>query len=130
MTRFQSRALAAITATTLGVASVGVQAGADAPFTSTICEARSVSVAYSRVDLADEQAVTRLYERLHRASRTVCGKPDLRDLRQRADWQRCRTEALDNAVAQIGDERLTARHRGEPSLVAEADSARVARAGS
>jgi UrcA family protein len=73
-------------------------------------ESRSVAVNYADLDLRDEQDVATLYARLDRAARATCGVADARNLAQMADWRRCRSEALDGAVSEVANERLSALH--------------------
>lgn len=121
MKSFRFRVPLAATVLALAATIAGAQTAA-AEQAGSIRETRSLRIGFSDLDLREPRAVAVLYERLQRAARAVCGRPDIRDLARRDDWQRCRTDALDAAVAQVGDARLAALHRGEPlseSLVAE-----------
>ena len=73
-------------------------------------EQRSVAVSYADRDMATEQGVSALYARLDTAARRVCGRVEGRDLARRADWRNCRAAALDAAVADVNDVRLTRLH--------------------
>ena len=74
-------------------------------------------VQYTRGDLTSEQGASVLYARLDTAARAVCGTKS-RVLTELAQWQRCHDEALDRAVAEVNDTRLSALHKGAPRLVA------------
>jgi UrcA family protein len=88
------------------VAGAGAQAGE-----SSAVETRSMPVEYTRAELTTEEGTTALYARLGAASRSVCGAKSA-VLAELAQWQRCRAEALDRAVAEVNDARLSALHSG------------------
>ncbi|HTV50280.1 MAG TPA: UrcA family protein [Steroidobacteraceae bacterium] len=68
-------------------------------------QAPSVTLHYSRQDLATEAGTQRLYERLVRAARDVC--PDAPGDGSLARAEACRHHALVQALRQIHDVRLT-----------------------
>jgi UrcA family protein len=111
----------------LVLASITLATAAQAGTTATRVGAaygdtQSTTVRYKDTDLRDAQGVQRLYARLDAAARTVCGTAQARVLTQMADWQRCRNAALDGAVAEINDARLSQLHSGKANprkLVAE-----------
>lgn len=74
-------------------------------------ETRSVTVSYADLDLTKEAGVKSLYQRLRTAARQVCGNKDSRYLEDVKDWQRCHDSALETAVNNVGNVRLTAVHQ-------------------
>jgi len=72
---------------------------------------RSVVVAYGDLDLSAPAGAQTLYVRLRSAARTVCAPRDTRVAELRRDWSQCVDDALDNAVAATGIERVVAIHR-------------------
>lgn len=86
----------------LAVATAALLAGA--------AHAGSVTIAYSDADLATDNAASSFYGTLQKASRQACrdfARLGVVELRQR---NLCRVYALDNAVADVGDDRLWAIH--------------------
>jgi UrcA family protein len=77
-------------------------------------EIRSVVVNYGDLDVVDEEGAATLYRRLQVASRQVCSpREDAHNLTQAAHWKVCYSGALDDAVAKVGDLRVTALHRAK-----------------
>jgi UrcA family protein len=74
---------------------------------------RAVKVSVADLNLVDEQGITKLYQRLQRASRKVCGSADFvtaGSLKQRQLNQRCYHETLQNAVQDFGNAKLKQLH--------------------
>lgn len=71
---------------------------------------RSVVVAYGDLDLAAAQGVETLYVRLRGAARRVCAPRDTRIAELGRDWSQCVDNALDDAVAATGIEKVLAMH--------------------
>jgi UrcA family protein len=92
------------------LAVAGAQGAGLAPLPDSGREVKSITVNFKDLDLASGAGAETLYGRLRTAARRVCGKADLRDLRTVGELKRCRTEALDAAVAKINHPRLTAVH--------------------
>jgi UrcA family protein len=96
-----------------------ITAGMVAGFATTVeaappawaVETRSVSVRHADLDLGHEAGVRALYARLRVAAGNACGNYGPRDLAARADWRRCRDEALAGAVERFGDARVAEVHR-------------------
>lgn len=101
----QRGALAATAALCLSL--VGT-ASAETPSTDT---QRSLTIAYSDIDLSKSDGPQLLYKRMASAARTVCDQPDPRELRRQIAYKACYQKALDEAVQQIGSPELTALHR-------------------
>ena len=83
-------------------------------------ETRSVTVSYADLDLTKEAGIESLYQRLRTAARQVCGSKDSRYLEDVREWQRCHDAALENAVNNFGNVRLSAVHQertGNPGRV-------------
>ena len=89
----------------------GIQAADIAAFRS-----QDEVVSIANVDLSRDDAVVALYQELRNAAVRVCGKDDhgigarivARKLQRQAEA--CVTAALDNAVQQINNQRLTSLH--------------------
>jgi UrcA family protein len=81
---------------------------------------RTVSVRYADADLASAEGVQALYQKLERASRRACRRPDERSLAARADWRSCRSAALDAAVTEVKNVHLSALHRARSGVTANA----------
>jgi UrcA family protein len=69
---------------------------------------KSVLVTYEAAALGRDEGARALHERLEAAARRVCGVPDLKNLRERRQWQECYEAALTDAAARIGDPRVAA----------------------
>jgi len=74
--------------------------------------ARSVVVRYSDLDLSRPKDVHTLYDRLHAAARSVCTTSGVEDdnLAALSEYHRCVQNAMTNAVANVGSERLAQIH--------------------
>jgi UrcA family protein len=68
----------------------------------------SVTVVYSDQDLTTSPGVATLYVRIRNAAQSVCGPLDGALLEEKITWTRCVDESLGNAVAKVGNTRLTA----------------------
>jgi UrcA family protein len=76
-------------------------------------ETSSTAVSYQRSELSSDQGAAAVYSRLDTAARAVCGARTS-VLSQLVAWQNCRDAALDRAVADINDQRLSALHKMAP----------------
>jgi UrcA family protein len=79
-------------------------------------EAASTVVNYSDLDLTSSSDTARLYARLKYASQKVCNSYDSRALRTRDLHAACFEKALNDAVAEVNDARLTSLHAAEPRI--------------
>lgn len=79
-------------------------------------DAASAVVRYTDLDLTRSTDVTRLYARLRYASQKVCNSYDSRELRTRDLHAACFDKALNSAVAEVNDARLTSLHAAEPRI--------------
>jgi UrcA family protein len=70
----------------------------------------SQKVAFADLNLGNAQGTLTLYTRIRDAARTVCGPVDIGFADERANWNRCVNDAIANAVAKVGDARLTDYH--------------------
>ena len=73
---------------------------------------REAHVAYADLNLSNDAGVTRLYARLKNASTEVCAAPTAAP---RLD-KRCETRALDQAVADVHNDRLSSLHQRHSDL--------------
>lgn len=78
-------------------------------------------VQYTDADLASEARVAALYEKLQRASRSVCRSLKGTDLHSVRNYRDCYAQALADAVSAVNEQTLTALHN-QP----DAKSARTA----
>jgi UrcA family protein len=85
---------------------------ASSSFAGGAADAPSVRVSYSDLDLTKDAGVDRLYARLRRASGSVCGTSDIRDLHNTSRQRACVARALDGAVEAVHSAKLSARHQG------------------
>ncbi|HKS57327.1 MAG TPA: UrcA family protein [Steroidobacteraceae bacterium] len=79
-------------------------------------DAESIAVNYTDLDLTRSVDTARLYSRLKYASQKVCNSYDSRELRTRDLYSACFDKALNNAVAEVNDARLTSLHAAEPKI--------------
>ncbi|GMU70007.1 MAG: hypothetical protein AMXMBFR37_23390 [Steroidobacteraceae bacterium] len=70
-----------------------------------------VYVHYSDLNANSAQGAEALYARLKSAAKTACGGEPGRGLDAFADFRQCRSDALSQAVADVGSRTLTALHR-------------------
>jgi UrcA family protein len=73
-------------------------------------ESRSVTVSYADLDMRRAAGANTLYTRLRTAAHSVCSPKPHRGLEDRRDWNRCYSEALDEAVSATGSGELSALH--------------------
>jgi UrcA family protein len=73
--------------------------------------ADQVRINYSNLDLATPAGADVLYRRIERAAKTVCRSFPLEGVRHYRVWRSCYRSAIERAVAEVDDVRLTARHR-------------------
>jgi len=71
---------------------------------------------YSDLDLTSSSDTARLYARLKYASKKVCNSYDSRALGTRDLHAVCFDQALNSAVAEVNDARLTSLHASEPKI--------------
>ena len=76
----------------------------------------STVVNYRDLDLSQSSDAVRLYSRLKFASQEVCGIVETRDLRQQRQRDACYVRALNQAVEQVNEPKLTALHAAEPKI--------------
>ncbi|HEY7639628.1 MAG TPA: UrcA family protein [Steroidobacteraceae bacterium] len=80
-------------------------------------EAASVVVNYSDLDLTQSADAAHLYARLKYASQKVCNSYDSRELRTKDLYAACYDKALNSAVAEVNDAKLTSLHAAaEPRI--------------
>ena len=79
-------------------------------------EAASAVVNYSDLDLTSSSDTARLYARLKYASKKVCNSYDSRALGTRDLHAACFDQALNSAVSEVNDARLTSLHASEPKI--------------
>jgi UrcA family protein len=72
-------------------------------------ETRVVAMRYDDLNINRDAGMRALYVRLNTAVKRVCGTYDIRNLRDRHDWQQYYDSALSHALAQVDDERMTQR---------------------
>lgn len=60
-----------------------------------------VTVNYGDLDLASPAGSEALFERLVTGVRTVCERPDIRDLKAVAAWEDCKDRAMSSALEQL-----------------------------
>jgi UrcA family protein len=82
----------------------------------------SVKVTYGDLDISKVEGATRLYSRIKRAARNVCGADFMQPEEQfYINWKPCYEQAIATAVARVNSPMLTAVHTGkasEPQLAA------------
>jgi UrcA family protein len=76
----------------------------------------STVVAYSDLDLSMSGDAARLYSRLQYAAKKVCNSYDSRNLRTMEKHEACYADALNAAVDEVDDAKLTALHTAEPRI--------------
>lgn len=82
-------------------------------------------------ELSSSTGIVRVHNRLEGAARNVCHTLDERDLGRQMRYRRCVAEALEHAVRDVHDARLSAYHRvktgGQGTLAMVAGSPTAAR---
>jgi UrcA family protein len=92
-------------------ASIATLSVASAALAADTGELRSTGrVRYGDLNLASDAGVAHLYARLQSAANRVCESTSFPDVID----HRCAAQALDGAVAAVGNDRLTALHRHAP----------------
>ena len=86
-------------------------------------EPKTVTVKIDAFDLSKAQGAEAVYTRLRHAARQVCRPLQSRDVQLKKEHRECLEQALDNAVAQVDNARLTALHRSESVRIASAPAA-------
>jgi len=104
MTRaFNLRALS------LALAGVAVVVSAAPAVAQTDDRASAIHVSYADLDINTTAGARTLMTRIDQAADRACGeRPDIRQLKQRSDFERCRKAAVTGAVAAVDSPRLTA----------------------
>lgn len=82
-------------------AALGVAAPAMAEEAAAPIESLSVSVPYGDLDVATPAGAAVLDKRIEAAASDVCQKPDIRQLKQMAEWEACKASAKAGALEQI-----------------------------
>lgn len=96
------------------VLGVGSALGLASPTPANSHDWSEIAVSYKDLDLARASDVRVLYQRLKRASSSVCGEaPAAKELSRHLAWERCYEAALDAAVTQVNAPQLLALHRSE-----------------
>ena len=72
---------------------------------------RSVTVSWADLNLAAPQGTRELYKRISAAAHVVCTAIEVDRVYESAFRKRCLEEAIDRAVAEVSDSRLTALHQ-------------------
>ena len=109
----------------VGVAAVALLAYSQQSFAATLVteSGRTRAVSTAGLDLEQPAGVATLYQRIQAAARAVCREEALdfrRDTRSfaPAGWRKsCIVQAVDGAVADAGNVRLSALHRDAPERV-------------
>jgi UrcA family protein len=60
-----------------------------------------VAISYTDLDLATSAGAQALGARLEAGVRTVCDRPDMRDLKSMAAWEQCKDAAMTSANEQL-----------------------------
>lgn len=77
-------------------------------------ETVSVKVRFGDLDISKIEGATRLYSRIKRAARTVCGMDNIQPEEQfYSHWKPCYEQAIATAVASVNSPMLTAVHSGK-----------------
>lgn len=77
----------------------------------TIKDAKSVVVKYGDLNLNTKDGVKTLHARLRKAANQVCRPFDGRELSHNVEYGGCVTDAVNRAVADVGNVNLTRLHR-------------------
>ena len=101
--------------TAIGIAaasllSINAQAGDD-PYA-----APQKAVDYTDLDLSVATDADKLYARLQRAAKRVCGGTEVRDLRKVSRQRECYRESLAAAVATVNHNAVTALYKADKSI--------------
>lgn len=111
--RHSSKWVWAFAACTLAAGNSSLSWGSDEP--------PSVKVSYADLNLSTQEGATRLYSRIKRAARTVCGMdhPQPEELMY-GHWKPCYDNAIATAVTKVNSPMLTAVHgsKTDPSRLA------------
>lgn len=89
------------------------QRSAEAPLRAPVrqgAESRSVTVNFADLDMHRAAGASTLYTRLRTAARSVCTPTPARDIASHRDWNRCYSQALDEAVSATGSDQLSTLH--------------------
>jgi UrcA family protein len=74
------------------------------------------AVGYADLDLSVAADADRLYARLQRAAKRVCGRTEVRDLRNASKQRECYRESLAAAVATVNHNSVTALYKADKSI--------------
>lgn len=104
------------------VISVALVAGATValPAVADDVDAPQRVIKYSSADLASDTRVAALYEKLQRASRSVCSSLRGRDVLSSRNYDACYDKALADAVNEVNEQTLTALHNHPDAKAARA----------
>jgi UrcA family protein len=95
------------------IVTLGVPTLASANLEGLANENFEVSVNFSDLDLTDDSGVVALYQRLRSAAYRACGSTsvfELGSIEQAGENRQCFQAFINNAVSQIGNEKLTSYH--------------------
>ncbi len=84
--------------------------GSPATLADTAADPPASRVRYGDLDLAREDGIQTLYSRVRAAARRVCEVGVSRDVVLQAQSRRCAENAVENAVARLGNPRVSALH--------------------
>lgn len=107
----------------LAALAASVQAAGDGRAVAATQDARSVSVRYSAAETGSAEGVQALYARLEAAARNACRRDSDRGVGALAERRNCRAAALDAAVADVHDARLSRLHQERTAARADAQVA-------
>jgi len=113
MNLLRNRSFPKLTRTLVLVLGVGSALALANPPPACSHEPSQIAVSYRDLNLSQPADVRALYQRLQRASSSVCGEVPRRELSRHLAWQRCYDAALEDAVVQINAPQLLALHRSE-----------------
>jgi UrcA family protein len=98
----------------------GYTLGACRPVVASSVLVEQQAVHYTQSDLSTTDGLRHLYSRINRAASQVCGNYSSVDALHSAPYQRCLSESVSRAVAQIHDERLSRYHERQTNTVSAA----------
>lgn len=89
---------------------LSVIAAAAAVAATPASDVPSLTVRFADLDLGTSAGTAALYRRLEYAARIVCNVYEDRTIERQFPWRRCVSDALNRAVAQVGNANLSAYH--------------------
>ncbi len=81
------------------LAALSLSAGFASPAAAN--ETMTVAVKYGDLDLTSPAGRTTLETRISSAVSTVCERPDMRNLKAADLWEKCKSSAMNDAMAQM-----------------------------